>query len=198
MDTGAPPGRPFPALRRGPGVHASRDSPCPSSRRPRPRSPRRWRGGKPGPPGEPGQLQPPSHLVPAAAGGGNFLPGRLRTGPSRATSGFTRGREGTAAVPPPRAHRGARRVPGWERGKPCLGIEPRHGSGEVGRARCSSWVPNIVQTPANGTSAVQPQCREERGWREARGAQTYQAWNTERRKKTGRSLADMVRTALAR
>lgn len=54
-----------------------------------------------------------------------------------------------------------------------------------------------MQTPADGTPALQPQCREQRGWREARGAQTYQAWNTERRKRSGRSLADMVRTALA-
>lgn len=123
------------------------------------------------------------------------MPGRFRTGPPRAASGFARRREGTAAVPPPREHRGAGRVPGWER---VWEYSPAAARKKVGRAQGSSWVSNIVQTPANGTLALQPQCREERGWREARGAQTYQAWNTERRKRTGRSLADMVRTALAR
>lgn len=134
--------------------------------------------GEPGPRGEPGQPRPPSYRVPAAARGGNFLPGRLRTGPWRATSGLTRGREGTAAVPPPRVHRGPRQVPGWVRDKPRLGTEPRHGAGEGGESPLfflgAEYCANSGKWDFS-PPALQPQCRDERGWREARGAQTYQA-----------------------
>lgn len=34
--------------------------------------------------------------------------------------------------------------------------------------------------------------------REEKGARTYRAWNTERRKKTSRSLADMIWAEAAR
>lgn len=114
------------------------------------------------------------------------------------TSGCTRGREGTVAVPPSREHHGARRVPGWERGKPCSETEPQHGAGEGGESPLFFLGAEYCANSGKWDFSPQPQCREERGWREERGAQTYQAWNTERRKKTGRSLADMVRTALAR
>lgn len=121
VDTGPPPGRPFPALRRRPGDHASRGSsltPIP------PADPRGWRGGKPGRGGEPEQLQPPSHRLPAAARGGNFCRAGSGQGPRRRPPA-----SGGAGK-----HRGAGRVPGRERGKPCSGTEPRHGAEEGGES----------------------------------------------------------------
>lgn len=199
---GAPPKEPFPLLRQGPRVPqpgpssrrltpapqkqgTSRDScfprlPSPFSGWPRPRSPRGWgmegsRGcrllGAEGSPGSGGRRpavcgpwQPPERE--------NFLPVWLGTEPSRATSGFTPGREGqwrghradrrTAAV------NGARRVRRGSRE-----MKPWHGVGREEEPAVLLGHRVFGKLWRAGFHPASPGARREGGGGE--GLQTYQA-----------------------